>query len=348
MKNFRLLFLFAFSLLILASCGKDDDPKDDDKLDAPTLISPVNNASVIFNASSGSETFDWADVSDANEYQIQFSTSSDFSNIIESDASNASNIVIFHMGFSNNTTYYWRVRALAPGFENSDYSEVFTFSFGGGSTVNFNLLSPANNSTNIPLTQTFTCENFPNASVYRFIISGGPTGSSGATSPVNSTSVTLAAGYTYTWYVEVEDVNGAYFDSPQWSFSTVSAPACTICGFYQGLSNGNLEVPLTGTDTTFSGTPMTVNISENAAPNSYEVVLDISALLSSSPGTLAPVVDGLLSGNTLNITNQSYTYQGLVSILINGSLDFSVANATSGSFVLSGDAIGTINFSGTK
>lgn len=125
-------------------------------------------------------------------------------------------------------------------------------------------------------------------------------------------------------------------------------PSCSICGLYSGSINGVLEVPLTSTDTSFSGIPSTVQVSETQTINEYAVSLDISALVGSPPGTSTLNVDGALSGSTLAIPNQAYDYAGLSYIGISGSLDFTEVDAISGSFNIEGGAIGGITFIGTK
>lgn len=291
--------------------------------------------------------FDWSDVADATEYQFELSTTADFSAIIESEASTSSENIVDESMLSSGTTYYWRVRALAPGFENSDFSQTFSFTFNGGGSGNFNLVAPANNSTNVPLNQVFTCDAFPNASTYEFIfIENGVVLSS--TSVTNSTTFNLNSGTLYTWYVRVTDVNNNLYTSPTWSFTTSAAPACTICGNYNGTMSGNIQVPLTATDTSFSNLLATTVITEIGGSFTHNVAIDISTLLAAAPGTLVPDFDGTYNGTTLTITNQTYVYQGIASINCSGTLNFPTANTTTGTFNLSQDAIGTVTFSGTK
>jgi hypothetical protein len=89
------------------------------------------------------------------------------------------------------------------------------------------LTSPANNSTNIPLNQTFTCASPANVATYEFIFKDANTYSQGSiTTVVNSTTATnlaggfssLTSGHSYTWHVVFTSTVGGIFDSPTWSF----------------------------------------------------------------------------------------------------------------------------------
>jgi hypothetical protein len=92
----------------------------------------------------------------------------------------------------------------------------------------FALASPANNSTNLPLNQTFTCTSPANVATYEFNFKDANnyyTG--GITTVVNSTTATnlsgnfssLTSGHSYTWFVRFHLTGGGYEDSPSWSFS---------------------------------------------------------------------------------------------------------------------------------
>ena len=92
-------------------------------LDAPELVSPLNNATNL----NQNLTCTWNTVENANSYVIQVATSIDFN----------SNDIVFQGGTENQdsltlslntgTTYYWHVKAVA-GENESDWSETRTFS----------------------------------------------------------------------------------------------------------------------------------------------------------------------------------------------------------------------------
>ena len=124
---------------------------------------------------------------------------------------------------------------------------------------------------------------------------------------------------------------------------------CDACGTYDGDASGNIVIALTGTDTTFSNLPVSAKITANAAANSYNMAVDISSLLGAAAGTLVPDVDGTLSGTTITIVNDSYVYQGIATITVNGTVVFPATFASlTGTLNLTGDAVGTITFNGVK
>lgn len=131
----------------------------------------------------------------------------------------------------------------------------------------------------------------------------------------------------------------------------VSVSSCSnVCGTYIGVGNGAIQMALTGTDTTFSGISIITTL-DSISVNLYNVAVDISSFLGAAPGTLVPEVDGTLSGTTMTITNQTYVYQGIASITIDGVIEFdstfdNILNSTN--LILSGDAVGNISFDGVK
>ncbi len=129
----------------------------------------------------------------------------------------------------------------------------------------------------------------------------------------------------------------------------VTAATCDACGTYDGDASGTVAIALTGTDTTFSGLPVSAVIAANSTAGSYSMGVDISALLGSPAGTLVPTVDGTLAGNTITITNETYNYSGVADITINGSVVFDATfDNLTGSLTLTDDAVGTVSFEGAK
>lgn len=118
---------------------------------------------------------------------------------------------------------------------------------------------------------------------------------------------------------------------------------------YDGFADGSIQIALTQTDTTFTNLPVSTHISQNATPGSVSVALDISSMLGAAPGTLVPEVDGTLSGTTITITNQTYVYQGILTVDIDGFVYFdatfdNILNTTNLTF--SNGAVGNISFDG--
>lgn len=118
------IFPFLFTFLVLASCGKDDDGNNKNQLSSPTLLIPSNNASTFdYDA-----YFEWSEVLNATQYYLEISKNSSFSDILF-NVTASSNKSILSFNDVQTGEYYWRVKALAPGFETSNFSEVFKFNF---------------------------------------------------------------------------------------------------------------------------------------------------------------------------------------------------------------------------
>ncbi len=72
---------------------------------APTLINPLNNA---VELSTDSIRFEWNHLSDAEKYRLQISVNSNFNKLFyTNDSLKKTSVTI--KGFSEETTYYWRV-----------------------------------------------------------------------------------------------------------------------------------------------------------------------------------------------------------------------------------------------
>lgn len=127
------IVLLLFVSLAIISCDKDDDSTNANKLAKPTLLTPSNNTTIEID--DFWYEFVWSNVENADQYLIQLSSSSDFSNII-----NDSTVLVDEEEpyyntrtyfetelFEDGATYYWRVRAFGTGYEASDYSSSFSF-----------------------------------------------------------------------------------------------------------------------------------------------------------------------------------------------------------------------------
>jgi subtilisin-like proprotein convertase family protein len=104
-----------------------------------SLTSPSNGATGV----SSTPTYTWGAVSGATSYDIQIATDAGFSTIVTS-TSVATNSYTQSPALSNNTTYYWRVRAV-NSCGNGTYSTTFSFT-----TQNISCSTIA--STNVPIT----------------------------------------------------------------------------------------------------------------------------------------------------------------------------------------------------
>ena len=118
------LFLLLTSFMLIAACSSDDD-SNSNKLTTPTLLTPSNNA--IVEVQLFGNQFEWTEVSNATQYLFQISSTSDFSIVEIENTGDENNNFANLMEFEDESTYYWRVRAFGQGFEDSDYSQVFSF-----------------------------------------------------------------------------------------------------------------------------------------------------------------------------------------------------------------------------
>ena len=163
----------------------------------------------------------------ATTFQIQVSTVANFATTVHDESGLASPSVQV-AGLAYSTLHYWRVRTTTDG-ETSEWSSVFSFT-----TLNApdapTLSTPADGTTDAPITQTVTWLSSATAASYGLQIDDDP----GFGSPlVNVTGITnlyyinsgLATNTTYYWRVNATNTAGTSAWSSSWSFSTVNIPA---------------------------------------------------------------------------------------------------------------------------
>ena len=95
---------------------------------APTLTTPANGATGV----SSVPAFTWATVAGASSYDIEIATDAGFTAIV--DSANVATNSYSGATLNNETTYYWRVRAVS-GCGSSSWSTVFGFTTQAGSLV---------------------------------------------------------------------------------------------------------------------------------------------------------------------------------------------------------------------
>ena len=165
-----------------------------------SLISPIDNTSNI----EQNPILKWKYITDAFYYKLQVSSDANFENILfdKSNITETENELknILSLGFKN---YYWRVAAINSGGI-SPYSEVWQFQTGLGAP---SLISPPNQSDNIPSSVKLTWEAFPvDAISYRVQLSANSFFSKivgeGETLDNNYTFDNLEKGKKYFWRVK--------------------------------------------------------------------------------------------------------------------------------------------------
>lgn len=196
-------------------------------LDNFQLIAPVNLST---NQNFSNLAFDWSDAFGATSYEIDIDVSQTFSSS-QTFTSSSSNYT--GSGLLANTQYYWRVRA-SDGTNWGAYSNVWSFTT--NSLENFNLTSPANNSTNQEFSSlALDWSNNVGATNYELQID---TTQNFTTSP--QTYTTSNSTYTITilpskiYYWKVRAANGTTWGqwTTVWSFTTKADPSSSINEVY--------------------------------------------------------------------------------------------------------------------
>lgn len=128
----------------------------------PTLISPTNTATNV----DTSLALLWNKAEGALSYQVQLSELTDFSST-QIDTDNLTDTTYSVVGLSHSKSYHWRVRAFGAA-DTSAWSSVYSFSTKSklGELGVPELISPKDDSLNLPTTLLFTWNSVEDASDY--------------------------------------------------------------------------------------------------------------------------------------------------------------------------------------
>ncbi len=222
----------------------------------PSLTTPEDNAGAVpINL-----FLSWENVGEASEYELQVSTTSDFSNfIVNQKGITATSMEVTDL--NHEMQYFWRVRAW-NNFSVSGWSEIFTFTTykeGPG------LIYPGNNVTGVSRDVTLEWNSLSSAVEYHLQVSTDISFSSSEHeyNQLSSTShfvQNLAYSTTYYWHVRALLSDDIYTDwSEIRSFRTILAPI--------NLINPENEI----TDVEFP-----ITFSWNGEPNASSYWLQIS------------------------------------------------------------------------
>lgn len=171
---------------------------------APVLVSPTNNAT---GRPINNSSVSWSAASGATSYTVQLSTSTDFTNPIQT-ISNLTVTTASFSGLSALTRYYWRVGATNAVGTTWSVTWSFTTILGVPS-----LISPADRSTNISRTPLLTWSN-TGAAGYDLQVSTSSKFTSGlavnqtGVSGISYTTTTLNSRVVYYWRVRSRAANG--------------------------------------------------------------------------------------------------------------------------------------------
>lgn len=208
---------------------------------APQLISPANDStglpffgSLLWSQSTGAET-----------YHVQLATNADFTGAILD--STLSTTTVGFIGLAAHVKHYWRVQASnaaglgpwSPTWNFTTYAET------PHTPPAPQLLSPANDSTGVPIARSLWWDSISGAISYHVQLAT----TSDFVTPLldrddlTSPSVTfsdLAPNTRYYWHVNASNTLGAGEWSPTWNFMTASGPS-SVDGTVAGDAGLRLE-----------------------------------------------------------------------------------------------------------
>jgi hypothetical protein len=167
----------------------------------------------------------WGASSGATSYQYCYATTTGCTSWVSTGTATSVSL----SGLSNNTTYYWQVRAVnTNGTTSSDSGTYWSFTTVVAAPGSFNKASPANGATGVAVNPTLSWGASSGATSYQYCYAT----TSGCTSWVSTgtaTSVSLSGlsnNTTYYWQVRAVNLSGTtQADSgTYWSFTTQADP----------------------------------------------------------------------------------------------------------------------------
>jgi hypothetical protein len=185
----------------------------------PLLVSPSSGTAAV----STSPTLRWHAAGGATSYWLEISIDSAFS----TTAVNQSGIrdtSVSVSGLLNDTTYYWRVRALNAG-GTSAYSAVWSFRTVAAALATPTHVFPPNRATEISTNPTLKWNAFVGATSYRLQVATDSTFSAtiidrNAISDTSYQVSALLSSTMYYWHVKATYTGGTTAFSTAWSFGT--------------------------------------------------------------------------------------------------------------------------------
>jgi photosystem II stability/assembly factor-like uncharacterized protein len=205
--------------------GKNDAPVPPP---VPALVSPANDSTGVPIARS----LWWTSAAGALTYRVQLSTSPDFSTTVL-DKSGLTTTTQAFTGLANDTKYYWRVSARNDA-GTSPWSASWSFTTASADAPipppAPALISPADDSVDVPRSRTLFWSALPNATSYRVQLSTSPDFTTtvldqSALADPFAPFADLAAQRRYYWRVSASNAAGTGPWSAVWSFVTAGVTA---------------------------------------------------------------------------------------------------------------------------
>jgi hypothetical protein len=191
-------------------------------LPAVVLSSPNNNMT---NAPLDI-TLSWDSQNCADWYEVEVSTTNDFSKIVYSEGK-FTELSYDLIGLDYETQYFWRVRAVKDG-NPGQWSSTRNFTTIPSPPDSPVLLSPIDGTLNLnPTSVALQWQSQPKASSYRIQLSTDPTFTGGiivdesVSGGAKDVSTLLVYGTRYYWRVNASNISGTSGWSPVWNFATL-------------------------------------------------------------------------------------------------------------------------------
>jgi len=186
-------------------------------LSSPNLLTPGSDATAV----NTTVTLDWTDVTNAAEYIVQYSTSSNFATYNEYSTTSSGKEIT---GLNYNANYYWRAKAI-NGQIHSNWSTARSFATETLTLGNTSLINPRNNTRNIQINVVVEYTAVTNATGYVVQYSTSSNFSNPTEVASTTTSCQLALDYSKTYYWRVKatagNISGGWCASRK--FQTVKA-----------------------------------------------------------------------------------------------------------------------------
>jgi hypothetical protein len=251
----------------------------------PTPITPVSSV-------SQTVTFAWDSVSGATTYALQVAKDSNFVNNIVYNQSNIPTTTQIVSNLTSGTVYYWRVNATSLENGTGVWSIVSRMVTISTTPVP---ISPVNNGSNMPLTDTLRWNNVVEAVSYSVQISSDSSFANAMMYTVsrNTQIVTgLENNTVYYWRINVTNQGGTSIWSSMSRFTTIIAPpsAPLLSGTLNSPNSNTLSLILSW-DTVATASIYTLQLATDSAFT--KMVYNQSGLTATSQ-----IVSGLASNLT--------------------------------------------------
>lgn len=250
----NLLLIIGLSLIIFKGCGKDEQVEtpvnNDPEIKTIVLTEPVNNGTVnIFNPA-----LKWNAFAGTVSYKVMLSTDANFltPSIIDSVLT-ATELMVNNSLLTTNIYYYWRVMANTGSGNFSESSEIRRFRIILAPPEAPVLLTPLNNSVNVPFLPVFGWNESVTAETYRIQVSSNSSfipvildSSNIVITELHSPYFIFNTGTNYFWRVNASNSGGASTSgwSPVFTFRTIEGPQpSSISGRVTFVDSNFIEPP---------------------------------------------------------------------------------------------------------